>query len=89
MGEDIVSQLLRYRTPEDAVGPQERKVNTPTEHRSDDLLMPPEIADAWAAVYIDVAEKLDAEQSQGAGDAARHTAAGNVPAVEASAAPAA
>jgi hypothetical protein len=51
---------------------------------SHQITIPPSAADAWAAVYIDVAEKRDAEDQQGAGDAACHPTGGDLPPAEAS-----
>ncbi|MEX0717888.1 MAG: hypothetical protein WD066_14940 [Planctomycetaceae bacterium] len=37
-------------------------MTTDTEPSGDESLMPAEMADAWAAVYLDVAETLEAEE---------------------------
>jgi hypothetical protein len=60
-------------------------MNQDVSGHSDQITMPASAADAWAAVYIDVAEKLDAEDHQHrAGDAACHTTGGDLPPAEAS-----
>jgi hypothetical protein len=57
-------------------------MNQNVSNHPDTMVMPAAAADAWAAVYIDVAEKLDAEQQRGTGEADQQPA-------EASPAPAA